>query len=155
MRNEHENTPPKPLYLPIPPEPKYPNNLSAWDFTSAKAVAYQDSHQRWLHEAELVRTARRVAEKAYEQKLKDRAAMDDIVFRLEAPADTDTPVDMAAMLASNARALNDAFEYYMGKAGDSPKADFKTMLGIRMQSQLVRTIDAWRRLENFQNGKTK
>ena len=88
----------------------------------------------------------------------ERAALDGVVFNLtqafENPPSS-TFLDFSALLDRNARILNAAFEYYLDKAVDSPKADAKIRLAAQMQAQLVRTIDAWRRLENFHQGKTK
>lgn len=88
----------------------------------------------------------------------ERAALDTVVFNLtqtfENPPSS-TFIDFSQMLDRNARILNAAFEYYLDRAVDSPKADQKIRLAAQMQAQLVRTIDAWRRLEHFHQGKTK
>lgn len=131
----------------------------------------QDEETDDLFETMAVETAMReadatasrlLAELSEQERLRaieqERAALDTVVFNLsqtfESPPSS-TFLDYSSMLDRNARILNAAFEYYLDKAVDSPKADQKIRLAVQMQSQLVRTIDAWRRLENFHEGKTK
>lgn len=88
----------------------------------------------------------------------ERAALDSVVFNLSQAFEnppSSTFIDFSGMLDRNARILNAAFEYYLDKAVESPKADQKIRLAAYMQSQLIRTVDAWRRLENFHQSKTK
>src|SRR5688500_896413 len=89
---------------------------------------------------------------------KERAAIDNVVFSLHqsiADMQAKNPLDFSDMLTTNARILNAAFEYYLDKAHHSPAADHKIVLAMKMQGQLTRTIDAWRRLADFQNRVTK
>lgn len=91
-------------------------------------------------------------EERLEKIAEEQAALDKIVFNLtrafEEPPSS-TFCDFSKMLDRNARILNAGFEYYLDKAAESPKGDLKIRLAVQMQSQLVRTIDAWRRMENF------
>lgn len=88
----------------------------------------------------------------------ERATLDTVVFNLSKTFEEPPPcvfTDFSTMLDRNARILNAAFEYYLDKAEESPRADQKIRLAVYMQSQLIRTVDAWRRLENFHQSKTK
>ena len=80
---------------------------------------------------------------------------DTVVFSLATVNPDENLPDFSGMLAGNARILNAAFEYYLENARESKAADAKIMLALRAQGQLSRTIDAWRRLAQFQNGGTK
>ena len=97
------------------------------------------------------------AEKEREDQIATEAALiDSVVFKLTQSLETENPEDpdFAKILTRNAKILNNAFEYYLEHADQSKLPDRKIGLGIRMQSQLIRTIDVWRRLENSQNRKT-
>lgn len=94
----------------------------------------------------------------YHMAKTERDALDKIVFSLEnalAGGAPDGLPDFSDMLAVNAQALHAAFEYYLTCARQSPAGDEKILMALRMQAQLTRTIDTWRRLENFQNDQTK
>lgn len=89
---------------------------------------------------------------------KRAAELEHIVFALEEQMEYAPPpdaVDMEEMLSMNAAVLNAGFHYYITNAARSRRGDQKILMALNMQSQLTRTIDAWRRLEQFQNERTK
>jgi len=99
-----------------------------------------------------------LAQEEQHKKIAEEAGLiDSVVFKLNQSLDHEDPEnpDFSKILTRNARILNNAFEYYLENADKSKLPDRKIGLGIRMQSQLIRTIDVWRRLENSQNQKTK
>lgn len=66
------------------------------------------------------------------------------------------PRDFKEILAEQAHVLGAGFDYFLTTAAQSGSAhDKRVMLALKMQSQLTRTIDTWRRLENAQNERTK
>lgn len=85
----------------------------------------------------------------------EREAINWMVLSLDAPdfcaLGAEGAVDFSDMLSGNARALNAAFEFYMSRAAQSSANERRILMALRMQAQLTRTIDTWRRLENSQN----
>lgn len=88
----------------------------------------------------------------------EKKAVDQVVFSLrQSMVDNQAknPLDFSDILTTNARILNAGFEFYLDKAHESPQAEQKIAMAMKMQSQLARTIDTWRRLANLQNERTK
>lgn len=126
----------KPQESALPPLPALPSD----DASPAEMEAAADRYLR------------------YHMAKTERDALDKIVFSLENALVGGNPggmPDFPAMLAVNAQALNAAFEYYLTRAHQSPAGDAKILMALRMQTQLTRTIDTWRRFANFQNDQTK
>lgn len=141
-----------------PPKPQRPDHLSEDDTTSPEAIDYWNRFDLWVAEVQLLAEKAEQAAGKFEKIAADQAALDMVVFNLTRTFENPPPstfCDYSELLDRNARILNAGFEYYLDKAAESPKADQKIRLAIQMQGQLVRTIDAWRRLENFLEGKRK
>lgn len=140
MKNENDDKNDIVMNVPLPPGGEMDFNSPDFD----------------LHAQSVERTARNMLN-FYEAE-KQRQSLDAVVFSLErsmAETQMNNPVDFSDMLTTNARILNAAFEYYLDKAHQSPAADGKIGLAMKMQTQLARTIDVWRRLADFQNRVTK
>lgn len=110
-------------------------------------------------DAYAVRSIQAMEEKErLEKRMAEQAALDTVVFNLSQAFENPPSCvfsDHGKALDRNIRILNAAFEYYLEKAAQSNKPDGKIRLAAQMQSQMVRSIDAWRRLEEFHTGKTK
>ncbi len=145
-----------------PTEP--PPKTDRAKFNEEFEASLPQSPEEWdRYREEVSQVAARVVKKAQEEErlekiAEEQAALDKIVFNLTRAFEEPPPssfCEFTEVLDRNARILNAGFEYYLDRAAESPKGDLKVRLAIQMQSQLVRTIDAWRRMQNFQERQRK
>lgn len=88
----------------------------------------------------------------------EERALNNMAFSLEMveiDCATGHPAEFANMLTSNTRVLDAAFKYYLKKAHKADQPDQKIRLAFAAQSQLVRSIETWKRIAQMQIGGTK
>lgn len=143
---------------PYPPKPEAPGPLADDNDHSPESLEYINRYSEWVAQTVLLNGKAALEEERLAKIAAEKAALDTVVFTLKRTFEEPSPstfFDYSELLDRNARILNAGFEYYLDKAVESPKADQKIRLAMEMQSQLVRTIDAWRRLEKFLEDKRK
>lgn len=83
----------------------------------------------------------------------EQASLENIVASLEQSlidAHANNPLDLHEMLVLQARVLDAAFYYYTNHAPGSYCADDKIDRALKVQSQLVKTINMWNKMKNAQ-----
>lgn len=130
--------------------PGYPDDTDLYN------EDFGDSPEFDLYAESLTKTAANIMR--FLEIEEEKKAIDNVVFSLEQTIldnQAKNPIDFSDILTTNARILNAGFEFYLNKAHTCAEGDAKILMAMKMQGQLARTIDTWRRLAHFQKGGTK